>query len=479
MKLPRALLVHTAGAAWADAVAMPADGGPRLAVARRPDLELGRVARALDRAGVAGQVDGEAVGRYPVHLVPPDGAFAGESADLAVAVAVVLAWLRLGLERLAADADPDAIALDPARRAARPLAPDDPERPAWCASGRLRADGAVEPVVGWTEKLAAAARFAPGRPLRVFCAPEDVAAVRLAARDAGVDATAEPVENALELAHRAADTLGLAPALAARLRARLRLPVPWRPEGWPPVAPGLALALAEARALAGADGYVGLEHLVAALDRLPDEGALAELRRTATWRALRTASESPWRVVPEAGPMRATPRLAALGARLATGADLATLAAALRDDPRAGFRPLTLPELVLAWAPETAGAPVQLPVDRTATTADIPAPRAMLRLLVVGGPEDGRELRVEVGQTLGRAADPRPDVGLYDGTPVFDATLSRQHARWTAQGLVPLRALVVRRGAARHTPATGEPMPLCVGDELRLTERTLLRVLPS
>lgn len=245
------------------------------------------------------------------------------------------------------------------------------------------------------------------------------------------------------------------------------------------MAPGLALALAETRALAAADGYVGLEHLVAALDRLHDEGALVELRRTATWSALRTARASPWRGVPDPGPMRATPRLAGLGARLAPGADLDALAAALLEDPRAGFRPLTLPELLLTWAPDAAGAPADLPLDRTATSADIPVPREVLRLLVLGGPEDGRELRVEVDQTLGRAADPRPDVGLYDGTPVFDAALSRKHARWTARGLVPLRSLVVRRGAARHTPPTGEPMPLCVGDELRLTERTLLQVLPS
>lgn len=477
------MLVHTGGAAWVDGIAMPAGEGPGIEVAGRPDVEPARVRAALSCAGLAERVGAVSTPRYQLHLLPRDSAFAGESVDLAVASAVLLAWFRVGLVQLAEEGDPDALACVAALRSSRPLAPDDPERPAWCPSGRVRAEGVIEPVVGWREKLAAAARFAPGRPLRIACAPEDVSEAAEAARAARVDATVVGAAHPLTLAGTLLAGLGLPGPLADRLRARLSLPEPWTPPGWPPVSAGLALVLAVARAVAEPDGYVGLEHLVSGLERVIEPSRLGDLGRSPAWAALRAPADYPWTVEPTRPRGGVTPRLGGLGDRLRAGADLDDLVRDLWTHPRSGFRPLEGQELIHAWTEASAPAVERVagpPKDRTWRTAlDLPAPGAVLRLLVTRGPEDGRVIVLASGQTLGRAADPVPDVGLYAGTPVVDDRLSRAHLRWTGTGVLPLGPVVVIRGHRERSLTVGEPHAVHLGDELRLTPRTRLRVLAS
>ncbi len=94
-------------------------------------------------------------------------------------------------------------------------------------------------------------------------------------------------------------------------------------------------------------------------------------------------------------------------------------------------------------------------------------------LTVLGGPEDGRALKMQVGDTLGRASDSDgPTHALYAGTRLTDRKLSRQHLSWQGPGKVVLKRAARRfRGGEIARVGPGE-VELSAGDLLVLTHAT-------
>jgi hypothetical protein len=98
-------------------------------------------------------------------------------------------------------------------------------------------------------------------------------------------------------------------------------------------------------------------------------------------------------------------------------------------------------------------------------------------LEVLGGPEDGRVLRLEVGDELGRASgDAAVKHTLYGDTALTDRHLSRRQLRWLGEGRLEL----ISRAKALHRPGGIEPLSggtvqLRAGDVLALTRVTWLR----
>ncbi len=119
-----------------------------------------------------------------------------------------------------------------------------------------------------------------------------------------------------------------------------------------------------------------------------------------------------------------------------------------------------------------------LGLDRLPSGAMVRSGGDVIGLEVVGGPEDGRYLLPEPGQTIGRdAPEEAPDVGLYAETALVDRRLSRRHLTWLGPGRIELR----RRGTLERTGlerAVGlQEFRLLPGDLLRLGTGTYLRAL--
>ena len=96
---------------------------------------------------------------------------------------------------------------------------------------------------------------------------------------------------------------------------------------------------------------------------------------------------------------------------------------------------------------------------------------------MLGGPEDGRVLRLDVGDELGRASpDSAVQHTLYGGTALTDRHLSRRQLRWLGEGGVALlaRARELRRPSG-SAPLEGGTAQVYVGDVLALTQVTWLR----
>ena len=78
-------------------------------------------------------------------------------------------------------------------------------------------------------------------------------------------------------------------------------------------------------------------------------------------------------------------------------------------------------------------------------------------LEVVGGPEDGRRIHLEPGQTLGRwhSSGEHPDVALFMEQGCTDLRISKVHLKWMGPGLVTIirSALHTRRGQTGDVPA--------------------------
>lgn len=220
------------------------------------------------------------------------------------------------------------------------------------------------------------------------------------------------------------------------LEAPVLSPAGWRPAGFPRACPAADTLWASIQGHAEVLGYLGVEAVALGLlsADLPPRQAASLAGRLATARlsadgaraALRTAPDRPQRV----GAAALTPRVAALGATLPRTLSLDRLIERLT--------------LVVATAQAPAlfqpGAPL---------AADAP-----LLLEVIGGPEDGRQLALAPGETLGRwspAPPQRSDAGLYVETPVFDGGLSRSPALRSLGGG---RVEVLRPGVWRRT-ATG------------------------
>lgn len=227
----------------------------------------------------------------------------------------------------------------------------------------------------------------------------------------------------------------------------------WRPTGWPAPASDAAEVLNDAHRLAQRSGvgYFGVEHIFLALAARPP----AETRDFFRFQlsGLVPTVEAflgRFRERPERAPSwSGTPRIHRIGAALPSHFDSAGLWAALLDlaEPTLG-RILNRVELP-AVSTDEVGVETQ-PVGRALQR---PFGEA-LGLEILGGPEDGRRLRLAPQQTLGRWAEAgAAEVTLYAGCAVDDPALPRQALRWVGPGLVEI---LDRTGGRLHTVAVGE-----------------------
>ncbi len=220
----------------------------------------------------------------------------------------------------------------------------------------------------------------------------------------------------------------------------------WRPEGWPRPASDATVLLERARELSMAQGggYLGVEHVVAALKQVEGGGkTTAQIRAT----------------LPRLDQFEAT--LAALSPQ--PGEEQLTLSPRLRDWPSGLNDGFHLDDLCAVLA-----------MDLAATLAGRPGTDQPAEVLtVLGGPEDGRALKMQVGDTLGRASDSDgPTHALYAGTRLTDRKLSRQHLSWQGPGKVVLKRAARRfRGGEIARVGPGE-VELSAGDLLVLTHAT-------
>ena len=256
-------------------------------------------------------------------------------------------------------------------------------------------------------------------------------------------------------------------------------PLPW---------PGSsALVLMERAAVrARVDGYLGLEHLALALGVESTRGPVAARARVALRRVAGALEEalSGYKATglprpddevtlpsPERRALPLSPRLRRLIASLSPGFDEDALWLAILD----------LPVSPLPWLAALVGRLRDLDPDESLEPRGprpTPQPTALLAVLeVVGGPEDGRRLRLDPGQTLGRwhPDGPHPTAPLYRDTALVDDRLSRIALRWLGAGQVEVlgRAELYRDGA-RTVPAPESPLRLQDGDRLILGRTALV-----
>ncbi|MCB9760265.1 MAG: CHAT domain-containing protein [Alphaproteobacteria bacterium] len=256
----------------------------------------------------------------------------------------------------------------------------------------------------------------------------------------------------------------------------------WVPEGWPRPSPDAAALLDEAFRIAcrTGSGFVGLEHLALALSRMPLGAAGLErvrfqlgLRREQFLQYLATFVPVAARKADWSG----TLRLRSYAAQLRPGFGLAELWDVITKDRNHFLREMVRSRLM---GPSSLDS---LHGDRTEHsmewTIEMKAPRPVNALQVLGGPEDGRVLRMRPGDLVGRWSDAvASDHTLYESTILVDRRLSRRHLRWSGEGKVELlsrsRALI-RRGL-RETLPKGV-VTLEEGDVLQLSRATWLRAL--
>lgn len=223
-----------------------------------------------------------------------------------------------------------------------------------------------------------------------------------------------------------------------------RLAPAWRPAGWPTPGPSAARLLQTARAFAEGwqHGYVGIEHLLLAIEATAESGVphrLAHLCVGASaalgplLQGLTAQVETPtW---------RATPRLRAWADALPSGFEAGDLGALILRDADAALTHLLGADAAHhpTLGEQTEGAPE--------------AARPAAGLICLGGPDDGRHLALSADATIGRASRSSPaDVALYADTAVTDTRCSRAHLRWLGAGRIE-----------RLRPANGARGPLHLG----------------
>lgn len=249
--------------------------------------------------------------------------------------------------------------------------------------------------------------------------------------------------------------------------------------GWARCADPQATALlrrAEGAARTVGAAAVGVEHLASALHGFePVSPAVARLRSLLPVDRLQKVLDSELTV---AGPLPErplpTPRLAALIGSLPAGFSVEGLLGSVIDDPHHRLHRAARSPLRAAWPGVRARSnPTLQTVFGSAEAGTIPA-----MVQVVGGPEDGRLIRPNVGDVLGRAQTTEgPDIGLYSSIPLFDARLSRRSLRWEGAGKIELFARGTLLRAGQRQPVEPGPLLLHVGDTLLLTSETRLVVL--
>lgn len=231
-----------------------------------------------------------------------------------------------------------------------------------------------------------------------------------------------------------------------------------------PTRPGIHTLLAAARVHADTllSGYCGLEHLLLALIDVEVPRSLAALRYRARLHRQRIQAQlGALRPGVTAHAPDWSPRLRAHLASLPPHTDLE------------GFwRPLLrsasplLAEL-LDLPAHAVGRDASF--DTVGTARFMPSPPAT-HLEVLGGPEDGRFLTPSPGDWIGRPSSSAPSAwSLYEGTPLIDPRVSRQHVQWVGPGRLQCRR-PVRVGRVEMT----DRVELHVGQVLHLGGATRL-----
>lgn len=228
---------------------------------------------------------------------------------------------------------------------------------------------------------------------------------------------------------------------------------------------------AHARAVEHRGGFLGVEHLVLAVDDAPAHGDGARLAYQLANLRLVVSQRLRWLVpagrLPET--IALSPRLSALLARSGTPSD-DELVDWFRDDA-AG--------VLWSWAdPPLAVRDLEGSVTLSPTDVQVEGGEPG-GLEVLGGPEDGRVIVLAPGETLGRSASPaRSDHVLYEGTFLVDRGVSRTHIEWHRGGIVALSPVSLWSATGHQANTTGL-LPLSVGDVIELGRATRLRVVAS
>jgi DNA-binding winged helix-turn-helix (wHTH) protein len=204
-------------------------------------------------------------------------------------------------------------------------------------------------------------------------------------------------------------------------------PTRWTPAGCPSPSPDAQafLSVACQRAEDRGDGFVGLEHLLLALDGHTVQGrAPSHARSILRSGRFETRMGQLVRASDDREPdWSGTPRLQALASGLSPGFGVDDLWQVIVDDDERGLQGIDLERSLLEAPPEMWGR------------------RSARGLQVTGGPEDGRRIFPGEGEWLGRAWPGRDlDHGLYAGCVLEDATISRGgDLQWLGVGRVLLR----------------------------------------
>ena len=273
---------------------------------------------------------------------------------------------------------------------------------------------------------------------------------------------------------------------AAQIDHRPVLP-PSRIDGWPVAAAPVQPVLRRALELAAVSGFLGLEQMALALCEQPALRAAVGAGDA----GLDAMQDALQRYEPR-GPVVTAPRLRQLGGFLEPGFALRALAELVFASlPVRGW----MGDAMMARAGVLADGGDTLVTGTMGTTAagqaalalgELPADCAELVMEVLGGPEDGRFVALEVGHVLGRADGDANDVGLLGGTLPTARRLSRTHLRVSDDAVIEAHRgiRICRRGvplAGGGDLAPGEQVALQVGDRLLLGKTVLLlvRALPG
>lgn len=262
----------------------------------------------------------------------------------------------------------------------------------------------------------------------------------------------------------------------AALRTRVLQPGPL--EGWPTGDTEVEEVLRAAANLAKAQGFLGIEHVAMCLGKLsnpPPPLALLQTEMLELGRELTAFGLHPVEFP------RLTPRMEALGMQLLPGFDLMTLIQRLLAHPGLvdRFPTAVLASLAVLGQGDKGSTFRFEPHEIQRRLASMR--QAPLCLEVLGGPEDGRQVRLsQEGELLGRwdASVPAPlESRLYLHEPTADRTVSRRHLLYRGGLMVEALATTQLKRNRTTTLLSRGSTQLQPGDVLVLGEATRLRVL--